>query len=72
MKKNKEGGGGGGAWSTIHIGQRHDESCRINSKKSLGALLEIRDRDLFKGLGVFQLERRLGKNPEVFGRRKKS
>lgn len=35
-------------------------------------MLEINDGDLFKGLGVYRLETRLGQPPEVLGRRKKS
>lgn len=41
-------------------------------KKSLEALLEINNRDLFEGLGVCRWDTQLGKTPDVFKRRKKS
>lgn len=49
------------AGALVYVGQREDVAGGDTGdlttlKKSLEAVLETHDRDLFKGLGVFKLE----------------
>lgn len=43
----------------------------VEQTQESGGFLEMNDRDSSQDLGVWTLEVELGKNPEVFGRRKK-
>lgn len=48
------------------------ENRVVKQIQSLEVLLEINDKDLFKGLSAYKPGTQLGKNPEESQRRKKS